>query len=151
MNAALQAQYNDLGWSLIPIPAYSKAPDTKEWGTRQFAPAEFRANSNYGLVLGPRSHGAVDVDLDCPEAVALAPLYLPHTDARFGRPSNPGSHWIYESAGAQFAFWSEPLKDDRKNALLELRAPGEGGAAHQTIIPPSVADGEAREWEVEAI
>jgi hypothetical protein len=38
-----------------------------------------------------------------------------------------------------------------KNTLIELRADGRDGGAHQTLFPPSVADGERREWHGEVI
>jgi hypothetical protein len=39
----------------------------------------------------------------------------------------------------------------RRETLLELRADGRDGGAHITIVPPSVADGERREWCRDAI
>jgi hypothetical protein len=143
MTDSLIAQYRELGWALIPIPAGSKAPVAKQWGARQFAPADFPTGGNVGIILGPRSHDAVDIDLDCREAIDLAPIYLPPTGATFGRASKPRSHWLYEAPGALFDHWVDPLS---KNTLLELRAPGKEGRCHQTIIPPSIADGERREW-----
>jgi hypothetical protein len=38
-----------------------------------------------------------------------------------------------------------------KNTLIELRADGRDGGGHQTLFPPSVADGERREWHGEMI
>ena len=143
MTDSLIGQYRALGWALIPIPAGSKAPVAKEWGTRQFAPADFPTGCNVGVILGPRSHDTVDIDLDCREAIDLAPIYLPPTGATFGRASKPRSHWLYEAPGAVFDHWTDPLS---KNTLLELRAPGKEGRCHQTIVPPSIADGERREW-----
>jgi hypothetical protein len=143
MTDSLIGQYRALEWALIPIPAGSKAPVAKHWGARQFAPADFPTGGNVGMILGPRSHDTVDVDLDCREAIDLAPIYLPPTGAKFGRASKPGSHWLYESPGALFDHWTDPLS---KGTLLELRAPGREGRCHQTIIPPSIADGERREW-----
>jgi hypothetical protein len=35
--------------------------------------------------------------------------------------------------------------------MLELRAPGRDGGAHLTLLPPSIADGERREWHGEVI
>ena len=66
------------------------------------------------------------------------------------RPSSDGrqsraSHRLYIAPGAAYEAFADPLRE-RKNTLLELRAPGCGGGVHQTLIPPSVADGERREW-----
>jgi hypothetical protein len=48
--------------------------------------------------LGPKSGGLCDVDLDCTEAVVLAPAFLPPTHAVFGRKSKPRSHYLYRIA-----------------------------------------------------
>jgi hypothetical protein len=143
MTDSLIGQYRALEWALIPIPAGSKAPVAKNWGTRQFAPADFPAGCNIGVIWGPRSHDTVDIDLDCHEAIDLASIYLPPTGATFGRASKPRSHWLYTAPGAVYDHWTDPLS---KDTLLELRAPGKEGGAQQTIVPPSIADGERREW-----
>jgi hypothetical protein len=145
MTDSLLGKYHALGWALIPVPEGSKAPNAQHWGTRQFGPADFPPGCNVGVILGDRSHDTVDVDLDCREAIDLAPIYLPPTGAKFGRASKLGSHWLYESRGALFDHWTDPLSE-KKNTLLELRAPGREGRSHLTIIPPSIADGERREW-----
>ena len=146
------ADYQRLGWgqALVPIPQGEKGPRVPGWQTRELRPGDFTAGCNVGLILGPRSGDTVDIDLDCPEALALADIYLPPTGAVFGRASKPKSHRLYISAGALFEFFGDPLIQG-KSTLLELRAPGRDGGAHQTLIPPSIADGERREWEGETI
>jgi hypothetical protein len=57
----------------------------------------------------------------------------------FGRPSKPRSHRLYTAPGAAYESFVDPLTG---NTLLELRA----GSGHQTLFPPSVTDGERREW-----
>ena len=144
-------EYCRRGWRVVPIPRGEKGPKLPGWGKLRLAledlPRHFNGNGNVGVILGPPSGELVDLDLDCFEAIALAPIYLPATGAKFGPASKPGSHWLYESPGALFDYWTDPLcKEKGKQSLLELRAPGKDGGAHQTIIPPSVADGERREW-----
>src|SRR5690606_25217523 len=84
------------------------------------------------LLLGPAS-GIVDVDLDCEEAVALAPHFLPPT-CTFGRASAPRSHYLYRvaerSASRRYEIGDE--------VLLEYRDASEKGTPLQTMIPPSV-------------
>ena len=65
-----------------------------------FAVSDFPNGSNVGVILGPRSGELVDIDLDCAEALALADLYLPATEAIFGRKSKPRSHRIYIAVDA---------------------------------------------------
>ena len=62
-------------------------------------PAHFNGTGNIGVLLGEPSGWLVDVDLDCEEAVALAPRFLPPTGAMSGRPGKPASHWWYVCEG----------------------------------------------------
>jgi Primase C terminal 2 (PriCT-2) len=77
----------------------------------------------------------------------LAPLYLPPTASIFGRASKAKSHWLYISPDATKETFADPISENRKNTLLELRADGATGGGHQTLMPPSVADGEQRRWD----
>jgi hypothetical protein len=94
-------------------------------------------------MLGPASGNLVDIDLDCAEAIALADMYLPVTGAVFGRPAKPRSHRLFIAPGAVYESFIDP--SDGKT-ILELRASGRDGGAHMTLLPPSTADGERREW-----
>lgn len=136
------------GWQLVPIPVGRKGPIVQGWQCRQWQPEDFEPDSNIGVILVPRSGDLIDVDLDCSEALMLAPIYLPPTGAVFGRPSKPRSHWLYVSSGAVKEAFADPLNGEM---LLELRAAGRDGAAHQTLLPPSLTDGERRTWECDEI
>src|SRR5215831_8766646 len=91
----LLAEYRRRGWTLVPVPGGLKGPRIEDWQTRTFGPADFPDGCNIGVVLGPPSGELVDGDLDCPEAIALADLYLPPTRAEFGRLSKPRSHRFF--------------------------------------------------------
>ena len=95
------------------------------------------------MILGPASGDLADIDLDCTEAIALADLYLPATGAVFGRPAMPRSHRLYIAPGTRYASFSDPIAGDM---ILELRSAGHDGGAHLSLLPPSIADGERREW-----
>lgn len=100
---------------------------------------------NVGVLLGSASGWLVDVDLDCPEAVFLAPHFLPETWV-FGRPSKWCSHWIYTCEGARSQAFTIGEGTD-KITMLEIRAESSTGPGHQTVLPPSVhVSGEAIEW-----
>jgi hypothetical protein len=149
MTGELIADYRRRGWSLVPIPAGEKGPRTAGWQDRNFEPDDFPPGGNVGLILGPRSGEVVDVDLDCSEALALADLYLIGTGAVFGRTSKARSHRLYIAPGAIKESFADPSTGD---TLLELRAAGRDGGAHQTVIPPSVhPSGEAVAWDGDAI
>jgi Bifunctional DNA primase/polymerase, N-terminal len=145
------------GWAPVPIPHRQKGPVIPGWQTlrltEQTAPQYFNGGPhNIGVVLGDASDHLVDVDLDCLEALALAPAMLPPT-VRFGRASAPCSHWLYRAefpANSKAAIpFDDPivLRTDAKAArLVELRIGGEKGA--QTVFPGSVHEsGEAIAWE----
>ena len=150
----LARSYIKRGWAPIPVPHRSKAPIIKGWQTLPIteadAPRFFNgAPQNIGILLGPASGGLTDVDLDCPEACAVAPYLLPRTAATFGRASRPSSHWLYRTdlaktcEEATFAY-----RDPMDNTMLvELRIGG-GGRGAQTVFPGSIHEtGEAIQWD----
>jgi hypothetical protein len=146
-------EYHRRGWAVVPIVAGSKAPKGRGWDKRAFRTEElgraFGASDNIGVILGRRSAGLVDIDLDCAEALALADLYLPQTLAVFGRASKPRSHRLYQALGTSYEAFADPVAGD---VLLELRAEGKDGGAHQTVVPPSLhPSGEAVAWAGEVV
>jgi hypothetical protein len=147
----LLSLYAERGWALVPVPAGEKRPVTKGWTTAKFCPLDLDLTGNVGIRFGADSGGLVDVDLDCTEALELADIYLPATGAEFGRASKPRSHRLYVADGAVFETFHDPLLPDRKKTILELRSSSATGGAHQTIVPASIADGEQRYWEGDAI
>ena len=94
-------EYLRRSWKTVPIPWKEKRPITRDWQLTEITQANlnehFPSPSNIGVQFGPVSNGLVDVDCDCDEARALAPVFLPDTGAVFGRRSAPQSHWLYYS------------------------------------------------------
>ena len=124
-------------WSVVPIPYKAKAPEIKGWQDLRISENEvdsyFKAKrQNVGVLLGEPSGWLVDVDLDCDEAVRLAPHILPPTAAVFGRAGNRSSHRLYVSPDLKTTKFQ--AKDD--GMLLELRS-----TRLQTLFPPSVHPG----------
>jgi hypothetical protein len=146
----IAAAYLDRGWAPIPVPLGAKNPGRSGWQhlriTQDTLAHHFSDHpGNIGILLGTPSGGLVDIDLDCPEAIVLAPHLLPPTPARFGRPSAPGSHWLYQVAepvkSNQFRDPTRAREDERA-MLVELRSTG-----RQTLFPGSVhPSGEPVEW-----
>jgi Bifunctional DNA primase/polymerase, N-terminal len=130
------------GFSIIPVRSKQKAPTVSNWQNRHpndFDPAEFSGETNVGLVLGKNSGGLVDIDLDCEEALAIAPIFLPTTGFKFGRSSKPNSHHFYRCPTSQKTV---RLTGTDGRTLLECR--GDGA---QTVVPPSTpATGELIEF-----
>jgi hypothetical protein len=144
--------YMRRGWRVVPIQAGQKRPTITDWPNFAAAvddlPQLFGDGQNIAVRLGRASCDLVDLDLDCSEAMALADLYLPKTGAEFGRASKPRSHRLYTARGAVFESFSEPISGEM---MVELRADGREGGAHLSLLPPSITDGEQREWCSEII
>jgi hypothetical protein len=70
-------------WSVVPIPYGEKAPSISAWPKLRIQAPElgdhFDAHSNIGILTGEPSKNLIDVDLDCDEAIRLAPSLLPST------------------------------------------------------------------------
>ena len=119
----------DRGYAVVPLVPREKYPSAKEWPTHESAPSDFKPDSNIGVILGERSDGLVDIDLDDPIAQQLADKHLPSTDAVTGRASAPRSHRWYVCRGAKTRKWSLP----KHGMIVELRSDG-----HQTAVGPSI-------------
>jgi len=135
--------YLERGWQPLPVPFRKKNPGREDWQTERRTVDDIGADFgsqlvNIGVMTGNPSGGLLDVDLDTPEAVALAPVFLPQTGAIFGRPGRPTSHWLYlaDEPGDTHQF-----KAPTGAMLVEYRSTG-----GQTIAPPSVTSERVR-WD----
>jgi hypothetical protein len=150
--------YIERGWNPVPVHYRAKHPLTGEgWQhiviDQASAPDYFNgAPMNIGVQLGTASNGLTDIDLDCTEAIRIAPYVLPATRAIFGRVSKRASHRLYYTDlanridNAVLAF-NDPNKGVEDGRLLELRIGG-GGKGAQTVFPGSVhKEGEPITWE----
>ncbi len=139
-------EYRRLGWWVTPIRRGTKRPMIDAWQTlgmgEEALVLAFAVEDppNIGIVLGRPCGGLVDIDLDCDEAVRLAPKFLPQTSAVFGRAGKPRSHWLYRvQEPPKYLQLKDPVT---KKGMIELRADG-----HQTVFPPSIHEsGEVVEW-----
>jgi hypothetical protein len=144
-------EYVARGWNPVPVAYRDKKPSSGPgWRNVKIRaediPRHFNgAPQNIGVQFGPNSNGLTDVDLDCPEALALAPYVLPPTVTIFGRETAPNSHWEYTTDlskivdRAALAF-DDPRRDGDEARLLELRIGG-GGKGAQSVFPPSIHKG----------
>ena len=120
----------------VPIPYMQKGPVIPNWSdlqiTRETAPHYYNGiPQNIGVVLGSKSGDLVDVDIDCREALQLAPYMLPDT-CRFGRDSKRASHWLYYSPILKHTKFEDPNIKGEGQTIIELRADGV-----QTVFPGS--------------
>jgi Bifunctional DNA primase/polymerase, N-terminal len=141
-------------WNPVPVHYKKKNPIGDEWQkliiTESNIATHFNgAKLNVGVQLGPNSNGLTDIDLDCDEAIQLAPHFLPKTPAMFGRKSKPTSHLLYtiDDAPADKAVLklTDKIGKDAKG-IVELRMGG-GSKGAQTVFPGSTHEsGEIIEW-----
>src|SRR5258708_531804 len=124
------------GWKPIPVGYKSKRPTQLGWQRRGATEANLYIifpeckPLNVGVILGDTSGGLTDIDLDCPEAIALAATILPQTGAIFGRESKPRSHFLYcTQLAATYGKATQKFTDpNNQKTLLEVRIGG--GADH---------------------
>lgn len=138
--------YKARGWSVIPVVPRGKAPRWGDgWPNVKLTEAEiesiFGEGDNVGVILGVASGWLVDVDLDAPEAVAVADYFIPETGAVFGRKGKPRSHRLFVCEGATTVKHRFGPKK-AGGMIVELRSTG-----GQTVFPPGVHEsGEQIEW-----
>jgi hypothetical protein len=142
--------YLSAGLAPIPLPPRSKNPGYPGWSSLRVTPGTLDVHfppkeapdAGIGILNGRPSRNALDVDLDCREALRAAPLLLPATGWVFGRQSSPRSHWIYRTDRPLDTAKREYTDLDGR-VLVELR--GTGG---QTVYPPSLHEetGERITW-----
>jgi putative DNA primase/helicase len=132
-------RYLSQGYAPIPVEYQGKTPLLPKWPHAPLCeddlPKHFGSvPRNIGIVLGARSNGLIDVDIDDDLALILAPVILPTTGMIFGRSSRRRSHWLYRSAVTK----TKKFNDEKADVIVEIR--GDGA---QTVFPGSVhASGE---------
>lgn len=149
----IATRYIHKGWSPVPIPLGRKGPIEDGWQnltiTVENVAEHFNgAAMNVGVQMGPKSGGLTDVDLDCAEALRVAPHFLPPTSAVFGRASKPRSHYLYTSPDAENVTAIQH-RDQNGAMIVELRVGASKGA--QTMFPGSKHPdtSEIVEWNTE--
>jgi hypothetical protein len=136
----------------VPIPAKKKNPVIDGWQnltiTADNAAEYFNgAALNVGAIWGPKSNGHRDIDLDCVEAIKLAPYFLPPTRSIYGRASKRESHRLYVGADDPAEKAYIKLMDDNRASIVELRL-GSGGKGSQSVMPGSRhPSGELYDWD----
>ena len=150
---AAAQQLLQLGIVPLRVRYEGKAPTAHDWPNARVSakdvPLQFSGLCNLGAVLGERSAGLVDIDLDWPEAEQLARRLLPKSWA-FGRVDG-GSfrlrHVMVRSPGAATARFDAPAERHSRNdgrRIVELLSTGT-----QVVVPPSIHEsGQALTWYV---
>ena len=144
-SAKAAARYIERGWAPVPMPARQKGPRIADWQRLRLSledvPRYFNNGQNVGIINGQASGGLVTVDLDRPEAVALAGRFLKPTLVS-GRESVPDGHWWYISPSREHREFEGIPKSVSEGTILELRS-----TDHQTVVEPSIhPSGERYRW-----
>lgn len=130
------AELRKYGLHTIRLRPRSKRPLEPAWQKRAEPDTDFGNGENVGVVLGARSGGLVDVDLDSQESIHTARLLL-HDLPSFGRPSSRESHRIAVCNDLPAEAKTIRLSyEGSSDVLIELRATG-----GQTVFPPSIHEG----------
>jgi hypothetical protein len=140
MNTIIESarRYLRAGFMPIELDARSKRCSRQGWEQERHtleSVMTFHAKSNLGILNGEPSGGLVDIDLDAPESVAVAPMFLPATPLVIGRSSKPRSHFYYRCTPPPATRKFQAPKDaasGRIDMIVELRSTGT-----QTVWPPS--------------
>ena len=150
----LARKYRDRGFATVPVPVGGKSPNVRGWPDLRLTTDEKideyfnRDRLNVGAIWGPASGDLADADLDCKEAVDLAPHFLPRTGSIYGRPGKRRSHYLYKCSDPDPKATIK-LHDERKAGIVELRLGG-GGKGAQSLMPGSIhPSGERYEWDVD--
>jgi P4 family phage/plasmid primase-like protien len=128
----------------LPLPNGQKRPLLEGWERADITFDRVDDLFTEGCNIGLRLDKLTDVDLDAPEARALAPCFLKNTAARWGRESARNSHHLYDVEGSRYEEFIDPMPEGSERTLLEIRH----GSGHQSMLPPSVHPcGECVRWE----
>jgi putative DNA primase/helicase len=128
--------YANEGWKLVRLSRETKKPVDKDWQNRNI-PHQNQVDwvargGNVGIQVGAVSDWINAVDPDCPEAVTLAPVFLPDT-LKSQKGEEPPSLYIYRSPGLGFV----KFQDLDGETIMDLKA-SRDGAGHQVAVEPSI-------------
>src|SRR4051812_45048439 len=102
------AQLRDRGFAVTWLDGGTKRPHHREWTAASQEPDDYRPGDMLGLMTGRLSGDLVCVDLDSPEALALADDYLPPTPMEDGRAGKPRSHRYFRVTDVPPALTARP-------------------------------------------
>lgn len=135
------------GYAVTPVKGKTKEGKLAGWPNKVILESEveqlFLPEDNLAIILGEKSEGLTDVDIDHPLAKCFTDL-LPATDMIHGRPGNPVSHYWYR---AKSPIKAKKFAGPNGKVLIEIRS--DGG---MTMVPPSIhPDGDQLQWVQQGI
>src|SRR5215211_561494 len=133
-NTTILDYYQESGFKMVRLSADAKKAIDGEWQKKDVELEKLKQHvergGNVGLQMGEVSDWRGCVEVDCPEAVALAPKFLPET-LTAGRNAEP-RHYLYRSPGLGYkTFQVEASKE-----LMAIKA-SDNGKGHYVVVAPS--------------
>lgn len=134
------------GWKPILLYKGKKNPVGNNWLSQPARDQEdFVGHNNIGIALGEHSAGLTDIDIDHPDLLEVAPVFLPATPAKFGRyygkQTQSLAHWLYRSNGNKTFKLAYHGK-----TIIEVRSTG-----GQTVFPPSFIFDDKSLWDLDLV
>src|SRR5215211_5893231 len=132
-NTRILDHYHQCGFKMVRLSADAKRASDAEWQKRDFPLEEHKRHvargGNIALQMGTISDLLGCVEVDCPEAVALAPKFLPET-LTAGRNGEP-RHYFYRSPELGYKKFSEGTEE-----LMAVKA-SDNDKGHYVAVAPS--------------
>jgi len=133
----LLRQYQEAGIKLVRLDGKTRRPIDRVWQDLEVSPEDIekhvRNGGGVGMQCGERSGWLSVVDLDWPEAVRLAPRFLPDT-LRAAKGDESPSHYVYRSEGLGFKTFKEIGGPDE---VISVKA-SNNGKGHQAVVEPTM-------------
>src|SRR5215475_3373660 len=131
----------------VPVPWKTKGPVVKGWpdlrltGDSDLNPYFSGEHQNIAILMGEPDNLS-DVDIDSEEAAWAWKEYAIPTGLKWGRQSNPASHWLYyaDQAPATVKYLDPVQEKDAPGeaCMVELRClTKEGKVGNPVVAPPS--------------
>lgn len=140
--------YDKMSWVVVPSIAGGKGSHLAGWSTLEphqlNLQEHFAGDGGVAILLGPS--GLVDVDLDSPVAIALAPSFLPSTGFVFGHGCSDARHYVFSSPDAAEIKQLSLNGPSGQGMLLELRS----GKKLLDCPPSAHPDGDIRQFSAAA-
>src|SRR5215203_502126 len=133
-NTRIIDHYHEAGFKAVRLSADAKKAMDEGWQLND-VPLEdlkrhLKQGGNIGLQTGEVSDWLAFVDCDSPEAVALAPKFLPETLT--ADRNGQVRHYCYRSPGLGY----QTFRGDASEELLAIKASA-NGAGHYLVVEPS--------------
>ena len=132
----------EVGYKIIPLLQNQKHNSDKEILTRNYLLEDFdkltkqfnKPHTNLGINLAKSFNGLIDIDLDCKEAIKLAPKFFPADTAIIGRNNKERleiTHFLFKK-DQDYSNYNLDRIDLNRKKIIEFRIKG------NLVVPPSI-------------